>query len=324
MRIDYIEPFLDAASSVLRDMLLVEDIHMGSPGLKSINQKIKGVSVIVGLAGSVEGSIIIDMDIDTALFVASKLNFEEYVDFDDEETKEMVAATLTEVGNIIAGNFVTTLHAKGFVFDITPPAFIYGENMKISNKGSEALIVPFTLPDGKIIEVNIAIRERVWYDYEVESTYYGKRGFDMIQKTTIAMDSSNKPKGINYETGVPFNVLIVDDSVFTVKQLTQIFTSEGFNIIDTAADGEEAVIKYKNHYPNVDVVTLDITMPKMDGITCLSNIMEFDQNAKVIMISALGKEQLVKDCLIKGAKTFIVKPLDRAKVLQRVMSVFIK
>ncbi|MBB6042657.1 response regulator [Borreliella yangtzensis] len=146
----------------------------------------------------------------------------------------------------------------------------------------------------------------------------------MIQKTTIAADSSSKPRGINYDTGIPFNVLIVDDSVFTVKQLTQIFTSEGFNIIDTAADGEEALIKYKNHYPNVDIVTLDITMPKMDGITCLSNIMEFDKNARVIMISALGKEQLVKDCLIKGAKTFIVKPLDRAKVLQRVMSVFVK
>lgn len=146
----------------------------------------------------------------------------------------------------------------------------------------------------------------------------------MIQKTTIAEDSSSKPRGINYDTGIPFNVLIVDDSVFTVKQLTQIFTSEGFNIIDTAADGEEAVIKYKNHYPNIDIVTLDITMPKMDGITCLSNIMEFDKNARVIMISALGKEQLVKDCLIKGAKTFIVKPLDRAKVLQRVMSVFVK
>lgn len=68
MRIDYIEPFLDAASSVLRDMLLVENIKMGKPGLKSINQKIKGVSVIVGLAGSVEGSIIIDMDIETASF----------------------------------------------------------------------------------------------------------------------------------------------------------------------------------------------------------------------------------------------------------------
>ncbi|WP_024653376.1 response regulator [Borrelia persica] len=146
----------------------------------------------------------------------------------------------------------------------------------------------------------------------------------MIQKTTIAMDSANKPRGINYDTGVPFNVLIVDDSVFTVKQLTQIFTSEGFNIIDTAGDGEEAIIKYKNHYPNVDVVTLDITMPKMDGMTCLNKIIEFDKNAKVIMISALGKEQLVKDCLIKGAKTFIVKPLDRAKVLQRVMSVFVK
>ncbi|WP_024653377.1 chemotaxis protein CheX [Borrelia persica] len=162
MRIDYIEPFLDAASSVLRDMLYIDDIQMGTPGLHVRDKTIKGVSVIVGLAGSVEGSIVIDMDLDTALFVTSKLNFTEFVNFNDDETRDMVTATLTELGNVIAGHFVTTLHYKGFVFDITPPAFIYGENMNILNNcGAEALIVPFTLPGNKIIEVNIAIRERV-------------------------------------------------------------------------------------------------------------------------------------------------------------------
>ena len=62
-------------------------------------------------------------------------------------------------------------------------------------------------------------------------------------------------------------------------------------------------------------------MPKMDGLTALEQIMEFDKNAKVIMISALGKEELVKKALLLGAKNYIVKPLDRKKVLERIAGV---
>jgi two-component system chemotaxis response regulator CheY len=76
---------------------------------------------------------------------------------------------------------------------------------------------------------------------------------------------------------------------------------------------------YKEHYPNVDLVTMDITMPKMDGVTALEKIIEFDKDAKVIMISALGKQDLVKKSLLIGAKNYIVKPLDRAKVLERIL-----
>jgi two-component system chemotaxis response regulator CheY len=64
---------------------------------------------------------------------------------------------------------------------------------------------------------------------------------------------------------------------------------------------------------------MDITMPKMDGITALEKIMEFDKNAVVVMISALGKNDLVKKALLLGAKNYIVKPLDRQKVLERVV-----
>jgi two-component system chemotaxis response regulator CheY len=64
---------------------------------------------------------------------------------------------------------------------------------------------------------------------------------------------------------------------------------------------------------------MDITMPKMDGVTALEKIVEFDPEARVIMVSALGKQDLVKDALIKGAKNYIVKPLDREKVLERVL-----
>lgn len=128
------------------------------------------------------------------------------------------------------------------------------------------------------------------------------------------------PDGLK-EDGTPYKVIIVDDSIFVTKQLTQILQSEQFEIIDTAGDGEEAIEKYKEHYPNVDLVTMDITMPKMDGITALEKIIEFDKNAKVIMISALGKQELVKKSLLLGAKNYIVKPLDRKKVLERIVMI---
>lgn len=141
-------------------------------------------------------------------------------------------------------------------------------------------------------------------------------------KTTSDFPSINErsPDGIN-STGQAYRVLIVDDSMFVTKQISQILSSEGFEVIGTAADGVEGVEKYKELYPNIDLVTMDITMPKMDGVTALEQIVEFDKEAKVVMVSALGKQDLVKKALLAGAKNYIVKPLDRKKVLERVVSV---
>ena len=125
------------------------------------------------------------------------------------------------------------------------------------------------------------------------------------------------PEGTK-DDGSKFRVLIVDDSMFVAKQLGQILTSEGYEVVATAVDGKEGVDKYKELCPNVDLVTMDITMPRMDGITALEQIMTFDKNAKVIMVSALGKEELVKKSLLLGAKNYIIKPLDRKKVLERI------
>ncbi|TVR90123.1 MAG: response regulator [Spirochaetaceae bacterium] len=119
--------------------------------------------------------------------------------------------------------------------------------------------------------------------------------------------------------GNAYRVLIVDDSLFVTKQIGQILTSEGFEVVGTASNGQEGLDSYKELYPNVDLVTMDITMPKMDGVTALEKIMEFDKNARVIMISALGKQDLVKKSLMLGARNYIVKPLDRKKVLERIM-----
>jgi len=130
--------------------------------------------------------------------------------------------------------------------------------------------------------------------------------------------NKRKAEGLK-ENGQPYRILIVDDSVFVTKQIGQILTSEGFEVVAFAADGADGLEKYKEHYPKIDMVTMDITMPVMDGVTALEKIMEFDKNAKVIMISALGKQDLVKKSLLLGAKNYIVKPLDRKKVLERVV-----
>lgn len=131
--------------------------------------------------------------------------------------------------------------------------------------------------------------------------------------------NERKAEGVR-EDGSPYRVLVVDDSMFVTKQIQQILTSEGFEIVGVAMDGAEGVEKYKELHPNVDFVTMDITMPKMDGVTALEKIIEFDKNAVVIMISALGKQDLVKQSLMIGAKNYIVKPLDRKKVLERIVS----
>ncbi|MBP5442191.1 MAG: response regulator [Treponema sp.] len=141
----------------------------------------------------------------------------------------------------------------------------------------------------------------------------------MKTKQDFPTINNRPPEGVK-DDGSKFRVLVVDDSMFVAKQLTQILSSDGYEIVATAQDGKEGVDKYKELCPNVDIVTMDITMPRMDGITALEQIVAFDKNAKVVMVSALGKEELVKKSLLAGAKNYIVKPLDRQKVLERISS----
>ena len=131
----------------------------------------------------------------------------------------------------------------------------------------------------------------------------------MKTKQDFPSINERPPEGLK-DDGSKVRVLVVDDSIFVAKQLSQILSSEGYEVVATAEDGKEGVDKYKELAPNVDVVTMDITMPKMDGITALEHIMAFDKNARVVMVSALGKEELVKKSLLLGAKNYIVKPLN--------------
>jgi chemotaxis protein CheX len=157
MRVEYINPFVEAAYNVLSEVLAIE-ITRGELYLKSTSTSVLGVAAIVGLAGDVEGRVLFDMTMNTALAVSNKMmesmGMDEVTEFND-----MAKATITELANMITGQAVTKLHNLGFSFDLTPPAILTGENMEISDQKVEALIVPMEMEVGKI-EINVAVRER--------------------------------------------------------------------------------------------------------------------------------------------------------------------
>src|SRR5690554_401864 len=93
-----------------------------------------------------------------------------------------------------------------------------------------------------------------------------------------------------------------------------ILERNGFEVVGEAKNGVEGVNKYKELMP--DIVTMDITMPEMTGIEALKSIIEFDNQAKVVMVSAMGQESLVGEAIVNGARSFIVKPFKEAYVVQ--------
>jgi len=112
--------------------------------------------------------------------------------------------------------------------------------------------------------------------------------------------------------------LIVDDAAFMRVTLKNVLEPAGFEI-EEAENGQVAVEKYQEFKP--DVVTMDITMPEMDGIEAVKKIVGSDPGAKVVMVSALGQESMVKDAILAGAKDFIVKPFQPDRVLDAVKKV---
>lgn len=109
-------------------------------------------------------------------------------------------------------------------------------------------------------------------------------------------------------------VLIVDDAVFMRMKLKDILENHGYNVIGEAGNGKEAIDMYQSEKP--DIVTMDITMPEMDGIEALKGIKEIDSDATVIMCSAMGQQAMVMEAIQAGAVDFIVKPFDTDRVIK--------
>jgi len=113
---------------------------------------------------------------------------------------------------------------------------------------------------------------------------------------------------------MPGKVLIVDDAAFMRMMIKDILVNNGYEVIGEANNGIKAIEMYKKERP--DVVTMDITMPDMDGIAAVKEIRKIDPTAKIIMCSALGQQTMVMDAIQAGARDFIVKPFQPDRVLE--------
>ena len=110
------------------------------------------------------------------------------------------------------------------------------------------------------------------------------------------------------------SVLVVDDAVFMRTMLKKLLTEAGLEVAGEAENGEMAVARYQELKP--DLVMMDITMPKMDGLEALKEIMRTDPQARVVMCTALGQERTVMEAVQAGAKDYIIKPFKAENVLE--------
>ena len=111
-------------------------------------------------------------------------------------------------------------------------------------------------------------------------------------------------------------ILIVDDAAFMRMMIKDILVKNGFDVVGEADNGARAIEKFQELRP--DLVTMDITMPEMDGITAVKEIKRMDPGARVIMCSAMGQQAMVIEAIQAGARDFIVKPFQPDRVLEAV------
>jgi two-component system chemotaxis response regulator CheY len=111
-------------------------------------------------------------------------------------------------------------------------------------------------------------------------------------------------------------VLVVDDAAFMRKMLSDALAEGGHEVVGEAGNGVEALARFQELKP--DVMTLDITMPEKDGLAALADIVAADPAARVVMCSALGQESKVLEAIKLGAKDFVVKPFQPARVIEAV------
>ncbi len=156
--------------------------------------------------------------------------------------------------------------------------------------------------------------------------YIDDSEFDLIISTDAAFVPGERPHALNLNrtelqidtSGALPTVLVVDDSLLIRKVLIKLLSENGYQVVGEATNGREGVELYKELEP--DIVTLDITMPVMDGITALKLIKEYDPEAMVAMISAAGQKDKLMEALREGAELFFTKPFNAQEVISTLRS----
>lgn len=112
--------------------------------------------------------------------------------------------------------------------------------------------------------------------------------------------------------GTPLRVIIVDDSLAHRRVLAKLLESVGYKVVAEAGDGQDGVNKYFEHKP--DILTLDISMPGMEGDLAVAEIIKKDMSAKIVMITSIGHKELVEKCIYRGARGYILKPITTQQI----------
>ncbi len=110
----------------------------------------------------------------------------------------------------------------------------------------------------------------------------------------------------------PLNIMVVDDSLITIKKLSHLLESMGHHVVDSCINGEEAIAHFDNVRP--DLVTMDITMPELNGIEATRDIIRHHPDAKIIMVTSQGQETMVMDAIEAGASGYVLKPFKAEKL----------
>ena len=207
-----------------------------------------------------------------------------------QEMNDAAMDAICEFANMNDGLFVSELSQKNVDVDMEPP-FVYTDG---EAKG-RGYVLPVHV-NGKEVFVYIAV------DSDIDM---GDKLYQLKTEKQVCADTTQTGKG---------RVMIVDDSQLIRKMLRALVESNGYVVVGEAVNGQEAIEEYKRLRP--DIVTLDITMPILDGVGALKGIMEFDSNAKAVMVTAAGQKQKVVEALKLGAKGFIMKPISNEDVMK--------
>lgn len=154
MNIEYINPFIEASQTVLKQIANI-DAKLGKVYLKTSPYSSEDVIILVGLTGKIRGQAIFSMSRKLAMTIASAMMFGmPVVEFD-----EIAKSAISEMTNMILGNTATLLYNRGTSIEITPPSLLMGENLQISSSKMKTICVPLLLNDEDVIALDISVEE---------------------------------------------------------------------------------------------------------------------------------------------------------------------
>lgn len=206
------------------------------------------------------------------------------------ELNDNALDAICEFANLCDGILTSSLSEQNIFIDLEPP-FIY---MNQFAEGT-AYVMPVCI-DNREFKLYLSVNE---------SNVFGTKPYTLIsQKDVCEVDNPDNKK----------TVLIVDDSALIRKVLRNLLTQNGYLVVGEAVNGGDAIIEYRRLHP--DIVTMDVTMPNVDGVSALKSILREYNDANIVMITASGQKQKIMESLKSGARGFICKPFNEEDVLK--------